>query len=71
MLPEVGSTIVSPGLILPSASATSIMLIAMRSLTDAPGFWYSNFTYTSALSSGTTRFNLTSGVLPINSVTLE
>ncbi len=37
VLPDVGSTIVSPGLIVPAFSASSIIRRAIRSLTDEPG----------------------------------
>jgi hypothetical protein len=38
VLPEVGSRIVWPGVIAPSASATSIIDFATRSLTEPVGF---------------------------------
>ena len=38
MLPEVGSTIVAPGLSAPDASAASTIETAIRSLIEPPGF---------------------------------
>ena len=46
VLPEVGSTMVPPGLSSPLASAASIILIAMRSLELPPGLRYSIFAAT-------------------------
>ncbi|ERG69321.1 hypothetical protein HMPREF9336_04212 [Segniliparus rugosus ATCC BAA-974] len=69
MLPDVGSTIVPPGLSSPARSASSTILAAMRSFELAPGFKYSSFTATAAAPSGTTEFNRTSGVFPMSSVT--
>ena len=69
VFPEVGSMMVSPGFSNPSCSAFSIILRAIRSFTLPPGLKNSSFTNTSAESSGTILFNLTIGVLPINSVT--
>ena len=43
MLPEVGSTIVPPGLSFPSRSAASIIASPIRSFTEPPGFRYSSF----------------------------
>ena len=43
VLPEVGSRIVWPGSIAPSASAASIIDLATRSLTDPVGLWPSSF----------------------------
>ena len=43
VLPEVGSTIVPPGLSFPSRSAASIIGRPMRSFTEPPGFRYSSF----------------------------
>ena len=43
MLPEVGSTIVPPGLSFPSRSAASIIASPIRSLTEPPGFRNSSF----------------------------
>ena len=67
MLPEVGSTIVPPGSSFPSRSAASIIVIAIRSLIEPPGFRNSSFASTVAASSGTTFWSRTSGVLPTSS----
>eukprot|EP00966_Prymnesium_polylepis_P209322 4849335-Prymnesium_polylepis.2 len=49
VLPDVKSTsVVTPGLILPSFSAASIMLSAIRSLSEPPGFCISSLTSTRA-----------------------
>src|SRR3990172_12948626 len=71
VLPLVGSTIVSPGLIRPSPSAASIMLRAIRSFTLPAGLCDSTFATTSAAPSGTTRFSRTMGVPPISSSTVS
>src|SRR3990170_2413905 len=71
VLPLVGSTMVSPGLIRPSRSAASIMLRAIRSLTLPAGLCDSTFATTSAAPSGTTRFSRTMGVPPISSSTVS
>jgi hypothetical protein len=42
VLPEVHSTIVPPGLSRPDFSASSMIWMAIRSLTLAPGFRYSS-----------------------------
>src|ERR1700679_2981667 len=66
VLPAVASTIVPPGLSLPSRSAASIIDLPMRSLIEPPGFWLSSLTnrrhgpVSNLLSS-------TIGVLPIRS----
>src|ERR1700679_3064131 len=44
VLPAVASTIVPPGLSLPSRSAASIIDLPMRSLIEPPGFWLSSLT---------------------------
>ena len=67
MFPLVGSINVSPGLILPLRSASSIIRKAMRSLTLPPALKYSSFAYTVA-SIPRLRgilFSLTMGVFPI------
>src|SRR5580658_8656942 len=70
VLPLVGSIIVvTPGLILPAFSAASIIAKPMRSFTLETGFWLSSLATTVAGSPAATRFNLTSGVCPISSVT--
>src|ERR1700722_13318311 len=53
----------------PARSASAIMLTPMRSFTLPRGFWLSSFATTSATAPSVTRFNRTSGVRPINSVT--
>ena len=42
VFPEVGSIMVSPSFKLPSASADSIILLAMRSFTEPPALKYSH-----------------------------
>ena len=63
MLPLVGSTMVAPGLSLPSRSAVSIMFRQMRSLTDPPGLNDSILAHTSAsfLPGRASEFNHGSG----------
>ncbi len=71
VFPEVGSTrTVFPGVISPRASASVIMLNAMRSFTEFAGLLLSNLTTTSATLPSVTRLSLTKGVLPISSRTL-
>src|SRR5215207_7338821 len=60
---------VPPGRNSPLASAASIILIAMRSLTLPPGLTYSTLATTAPMPSGTTEFNCTRGVLPMSSLT--
>ena len=43
VLPDVGSMIVAPGLMMPFWSASSTIASAMRSLTDPAGLKYSTF----------------------------
>ena len=57
----VGSTIVPPGLILPSRSAASIILSAIRSLTEPPGFRYSTLARINGLAPSVARESLSSG----------
>ena len=71
VLPLVGSTIVPPGLSLPSRSAASMMRDAMRSLLDPPGFRYSIFASTVAVTPSVTEFSLTRGVSPTRSSTVS
>src|SRR3990172_1577 len=71
VLPLVGSTMVSPGFSSPRASASSIMLRAMRSFTLPAGLSDSSLPSTSADPSGTTRRSRTRGVLPPRSSTLS
>ena len=42
VLPDDGSRIVAPGVSTPSSSAISIILSAMRSFDEPPGFWPSS-----------------------------
>lgn len=67
VLPLVGSIKVSPGLMRPDRSASSIMRRAIRSLTLPPALKYSSFAYTVALIPRLcgNLFNLTRGVLPM------
>ena len=71
VLPEVGSTIVPPGLSSPDCSAASIIRTAIRSLTDPPGLKYSTLASTVGAVAGSrwlvTLWSWTSGVLPISS----
>src|SRR5690606_28635651 len=71
VLPEVGSTIVPPGFSSPDASAASIILVAMRSFDEPPGFRYSTFTSTVAAIPSVTLLSLTRGVLPTRSSTVS
>src|SRR3990172_3405144 len=71
VLPLVGSTMVSPGLIRPSRSAASIMLRAIRSLMLPAGLCDSTLATTSAAPSWTTRLSRTMGVPPIRSSTVS
>ena len=64
VLPQVGSTIVPPGLSAPLCSAASIMRSAMRSFTEPPGLKYSTLARTVAWMPSVTLLSLTSGVLP-------
>ena len=68
VLPLVGSTMVPPGFSSPSRSAASIILTAIRSFTEPPGFRYSTLASTSGLASPVTRVSCTSGVLPTRSM---
>ena len=70
MLPEVGSTMVPPGLSSPSRSAASIIGPAMRSLIEPPGFMYSSLASSVAPPAGCTWGKRTIGVRPIRSVTV-
>mmetsp|Transcript_9945 Transcript_9945/g.20715 ORF Transcript_9945/g.20715 Transcript_9945/m.20715 type:complete len:261 (-) Transcript_9945:3-785(-) len=72
VFPEVGSTkIVSPGVMSPRASASSIMLLAMRSLTELAGLKDSSFKTISATHPSLSLESLTMGVPPINSKTFS
>ena len=65
VFPLVPSITVPPGLIKPSASASSIICNAILSLTEFPGLVVSTLASTNALMSLVSRFNFTKGVLPI------
>jgi len=65
VFPDVASTIVPPGFKVPAFSANSIMEMPMRSLTEKPGFKFSIFASTVALTPLVSRESLTSGVCPI------
>ena len=69
VFPEVGSRIVWPGPIAPSASAPSIIAFATRSLTDPVGLRPSSFTKMWTPGLGEIRGSSTSGVLPTASRT--
>ena len=64
MLPDVGSTIVPPGLSRPSRSAASIIASPMRSFTEPPGFRYSSFARSSPGTSRASRSSRTIGRVP-------
>src|SRR3954453_9939304 len=70
VLPEVGSRIVCPGWIAPSASAPSIIALATRSLTEPVGLRPSSLAKIRTPGFGVIRGNSTSGVLPTASRTL-
>ena len=68
VLPDVPSMIVPPGLSRPARSASSIILIAIRSLMELPGLKVSIFARTVPLiTPRVMRLMRTSGVLPIAS----
>src|SRR6266480_5862629 len=69
VLPEVGSTIVPPGLSFPSASAFSIMASPMRSLTEPPGFRYSSLASRRGSTPRPIESSRTIGVSPTSSRT--
>ena len=71
MLPDDGSRIVWPGGRWPDFSASSIMVLAMRSLTDPNGFWLSSLARMRTFGFGDSTDTSTSGVLPISSSTLS
>src|SRR2546422_2204936 len=64
VLPEVGSTMVPPGLSRPACSATSIIRRPMRSLTLPPGFSISSLARMVAWTPRVTFRKRTSGVCP-------
>jgi hypothetical protein len=68
VLPEVASTIVSPGRSRPLASPSAIIRAAARSFTEPPGFCHSALAYSSTPGvSRSKRGSLTRGVRPIRS----
>src|SRR5262245_42959125 len=71
VLPLVGSTIRVPRSTRPRASASSIMLRPIRSLTEPAGLNDSSLATTSARAPSTTWFSRTSGVPPISAVTSD
>src|SRR5579884_4379031 len=70
VLPLVDSRTVTSGVSFPSRSAASIIATPMRSLTLESGLKYSSLQTICALTPLGIRFRRTSGVFPINSVTL-
>ena len=64
VLPDVGSSTVCPGAIAPSASASSIIDFATRSLTEPVGFRPSSLAKIRTPSFGESRGSSTSGVFP-------
>ena len=69
VLPLLASSTILPGVSSPVASACSIIVRAMRSFTEPPGFIISSFTRISTPGTGFMRLIRTSGVFPINSRT--
>src|SRR5919201_1770921 len=70
VFPEVGSTIVPPGLSRPSRSACSIIARPIRSLTEPPGFRYSSLARILAWPGGESLSSRTIGVPPTRSRTV-
>ncbi len=70
VLPLVGSTIVPPGLSHPLRSASSIMRMPMRSLTEPPGLSISSLAATGVRRPFVTVLSRTRGVFPRASMTL-
>src|SRR3954454_9817456 len=66
VVPDDGSRIVAPGCKVPSRSASSIILSAMRSFEEPPGFWPSSFAQILTSGFGDSWCTPTSGVLPIS-----
>src|SRR5947207_11339523 len=66
VLPDDGSRIVAPGVSAPSSSASSIILSAMRSFDEPPGFWPSSLAQMRTSGFGESSCTATSGVLPIS-----
>src|SRR3954447_17948868 len=67
VLPEVGSTIVPPGLSFPSRSACSIIARPIRSLTEPPGLRYSSLARIRPWPGGDNLSSRTIGVEPTRS----
>ena len=65
VFPDVPSTIVPPGFNLPSNSASSTILTAIRSLIELPGLKNSTLARTVASTSFVILLSFTSGVFPI------
>src|SRR5437763_10134421 len=70
VLPEVGSTIVPPGLSFPSRSACSIIARPIRSFTEPPGLRYSSLARIRAWPAGESPSSRTIGVPPTRSRTV-
>ena len=68
VLPEEGSITVLPGFRVPSASASSIILRAMRSLTEPAGLLPSSLARIRTRGFGLSWLTSTIGVLPMSSV---
>ena len=68
VLPEVGSMMTEPGFSLPVASASSIMALAIRSLTEPAGLKYSSLAriFASRFSAFSIWVSSSSGVWPIS-----
>ena len=71
VFPDDDSMICWPGRRLPSFSASSIMALAARSLTDPPGFQPSSLATIATRGLGLRALMSTIGVLPIRSSTLS
>src|SRR5947208_2733176 len=69
VLPDDGSRRIWPGCRLPSFSACSTIVSAMRSFTEPPGFWPSSFTSSRTRGLGLSWVISTSGVSPMRSST--
>src|SRR5947207_7052567 len=67
VFPEVGSRMMRPGVSEPSASACSIIFLAMRSLSEPVGLAPSSLAHSRTDGFGLSRGIPTSGVLPIAS----
>src|SRR5690606_11270661 len=71
VLPEVGSTMVSPGSRTPRDSASTIMLSAGQSLTEPPGLARSSLAHRDAAPWPVKELSRTTGVRPMVSVMLS